>query len=272
MTNTPSTNKIVKSIAKVGYITKGILYCLIGFLAFMAAFNLGGQSSQNNTDKEGVFQLIKHQIGGQILLGGVALGLICYGIWRMIQAFADTEEKGNKAKGILIRAKFFLSALVYSSVAWLAIKILTGNGGSSGDSNKQNLIQSLLSKPFGQWMVGIVAAIIAGIGIYQTYYGLSEKFKNHVDKSVSGNYKNLVLTTGKVGFVARGCVWLLIGILFARAAILSSSSEAGNTAKAFEFLSEVSYGSYLVAIVGLGLIFYGAFNFVRARYENFSVE
>lgn len=273
MANLPSKQDYIKSIAKAGFITKGILYCLIGILAVLAAFSLGGQSSQGNTDKKGVMQMVERQFGGKLLLGAIALGLVCYATWRAIQAFADTEQKGTKLKGLLVRARYLFSGLAYGSVAWLAFKILTNNeGGDSGKSSKQDMIQTLLSKPFGQWMVGIVALVIAGVGIYQAYYGLSEKFKKHVDKQVSAMKRKLVLTTGKVGYLARGIVWLLIGILFARAAIFSSSSEAGDTSKAFKFLNDSAYGSYLVAFVGLGLIFYGIFNLIRARYERFELN
>ncbi len=273
MPGAPSKQDYVKSIAKTGFVTKGVLYCLIGILSIITAFSLGGQSSHQKTDKKGVLQLVEQQFGGKVLLAAIALGLVCYGLWRAIQAFADTEKKGNKAKGLLVRARYLFSGLVYGLVSWLAFKMLVGAGGEgSGDTGKQTMVQTLLSKPLGQWMVGIVALVIAGVGIYQAYYGLSEKFKKHVDKQVSALKRKFVLSTGKVGYVSRGIVWLLIGILFARAAVFSSSKEAGSTSKAFQFLNEFAYGSYLVAAVGLGLIFYGAFNFVRARYEKFDLN
>jgi hypothetical protein len=75
---------------------------------------------------------------------------------------------------------------------------------------------------------------------------------------------------GKIGYVARGIVWLVIGWLFTKAAFHKNSSEAGDTSEAFGFLAEASYGSYLLAGVGLGLICYGIFNFIRVRYETFA--
>lgn len=257
----------VKPIAQAGLMAKGVVYCLLGIFAFMAAFHLGGQSTEK-TDKEHVFSFIQQQTGGQIMLAVVALGLLCYCIWRFIQAFGDSEDKGDDAKGLAARARYFFSGLIYTSLAAYAIKMLVSEKKSSGNS-KQDMVQELLSKPFGEWLLGLVAAIMIAVGIYQTYYGLSEKYRKHVDKAGNSSNKNMLLMAGKIGYVARGIVWMLIGWLFTKAAFYKNSSEAGDTSEAFKFLSEASYGSYLLGAVGIGLICYGIFNFIRVRYESF---
>lgn len=260
-------SSMVKPIAQAGLLAKGIVYCLLGVFAFMAAFNIAGQST-TNTDKEGVFSFIKEQTGGQIMLAVIALGLLCYSLWRGIQTFGDTEEKGNDGKGLAARSRYLFSGLIYTSLAAYAIKMLLTDKKSSGNS-KQDMVQEILNKPFGQWLVGIAAAIMVIVGIYQVYYGLSEKYKKHADKAGKSTNKNLLLAAGKIGYVARGIVWLIIGWLFTKAALHSNSSEAGDTSKAFSFLAEASYGSYLLAAVGFGLTCYGVFNFIRVKYESF---
>ncbi len=265
---TQSVSSYIKPIAQAGLLAKGIVYCLLGVLAFMAAFNLAGQST-NNTDKEGVFSFIQKQAGGQIMVAIIALGLLCYCLWRGIQAFGDTEEKGKDAKGIASRARYLFSGLVYASLAALAIKMLFSSSNRSGKNQKQDMVQEVLKKPLGEWLVGIAAAIIIGVGIYQIYYGLSEKYAKHVDKAGHASNRKMLLLAGKIGYVARGFVWLIIGWLFTKAAFKSNSSEAGDTSKAFRFLAEASYGSYLLAAVGLGLVCYGLFNFIRVKYEKF---
>lgn len=257
-----------KPIAQAGLVAKGIVYCLLGLLAFMAAFNINGQSA-NKADTAGVFDFINKQTGGQVMLGIIALGLLSYSVWRGIQTFGDTEHKGNDTKGLASRARYLVSGLVYGSIAIYAVNILFSNASSSGD-DKQNIAKELLSKPFGQWLVGIAAAILLGVGIYQIYYGLSEKYRKHANRVGRSSNKKLLLMAGKVGYVARGIVWLLIAWLFLKAAIHSNSSEAGDTSKAFSFLNNVSYGSYLLGAVGIGLICYGTFNFIRAKYESFN--
>ena len=257
----------VKPIAQAGLLAKGIVYTLLGILAFMAAFHIAGQSTKN-ADKEGVLSFIQKQTGGQVMLAIIALGLLCYSVWRGIQTFGDTEDKGNDAKGIAVRSRYFFSGLIYASLAVYAIKMLFSHAGGSG-KNKQNIVQELLNKPAGEWIIGILAAIMIAVGIYQIYYSFTEKYKKHIDKAGKNSNKKLLLLAGKFGYLARGIVWLIIGWLFVKAAINSNSSEAGDTSKAFTFLSESSYGSYLLAAIGLGLICYGVFNFIRVKYEKF---
>jgi hypothetical protein len=263
---TQNISRNVKRIAQVGLTAKGIVYCLLGIFAFMAAFRIDGQST-NNTDKQGVFSFIEKQTGGQVMLAIIALGLLCYSIWRAIQTFADTEQKGDNAKGLAARTRYLFSGLIYTSLGVYAIKMLFTGTKSSGDS-KQSMAHELLSKPYGEWLAGIGAAIMIGVGIYQAYYGLSEKYRKHVDKAGNTANKKILLTAGKIGYIARGIVWLIVGWLFTKAALHSNAKEAGDTSKAFSFL-EASYGPYLLAAVAVGLICYGLFNFIRVRYETF---
>ncbi|NEU08306.1 DUF1206 domain-containing protein [Flavihumibacter sp. R14] len=256
-----------KPFAQAGLMAKGTVYCILGILAFMAAFHIDGQSV-NKADKAGVFDFINKQPGGQALLAVVAVGLFSYCLWRGIQAFMDTANKGTDGSGIATRLRYLFSGIVYGSLGVYAVKMLLSKNTMSGDK-QQGIAQELLSRPFGQWLAGIAAAILAGVGIYQLYYGLSEKYKKHVQKAAGSSNRNLLLTAGKVGYIARGTVWLIIAWMFSKAALHSNSAEAGDTSRAFGFLQDVAYGRYVLAAVGLGLICYGTFNFIRARFERF---
>lgn len=259
----------VSSFAKVGLVAKGIVYVLLGIFAFMAAFHLGGQST-NDTNKRGVFDFIQEQTGGQILLALLALGLASYTIWRFFQALKDTEHKGKNTKALAVRGRYLFSGLVYGSLTFLVIRMLFFSSESSDEIGNEGMARELLSQPAGYFLAGIVAMIFIGVGIYQVYYGLSEKYKKHVNKAVSSNGRNYMMAAGKIGYVARGIVWLIIGWLFVKAALEANAAKAGDTEDAFQLLANASYGSYLLGAVGLGLCCYGLFNFVRARYEHFN--
>jgi hypothetical protein len=258
----------IKPIAQAGLIAKGLVYCLIGILAFMAAFHLGGQST-GNTDRQGALNLIEKQTGGKIMLAVIALGFFCFSLWRFVQTFADTENKGTKPKGIAERARFLFSGLMYTALGIGIVKTIFFSKRNSGGDSRQEMARELLSWPFGEWLLGVAAAIMVGIGIYQIYFGLSEKFRKHMTKAGGNTHVDLLVKAGKVGFVALGIVWLIIGWLFAKAAWYSNSTAAGDTSKAFRFLADASYGALLLGAVGLGLVCHGIFNFIRARYERF---
>lgn len=235
----------------------------------MAAFNINGQSTEN-TDKTGVFNFLYKQPGGQALLGLLALGLVCYCIWRLIAAFRKENTEDDKKKEYVKRVRYVFSAIAYGGIAIQVVKkLLNSASGGGGDDSKETLARELLSKPFGQILTGIAALILLGVGIYQIYYGYSEKYKKHVNKAVNEKSRGPMMTAGKIGYIARGVVWMLLAWLFVKAAWNANSNSAGNTAKAFGFLQDTAYGPYLLGAIAIGLFCYGVFSFVRARYENF---
>ena len=255
----------IGKIATAGLVAKGVVYVLLGALAFMAAFELGG-TSNGDSSQMGVLQTLKELPAGTILLALLAAGLFCYSIWRGIQTFYNG---GNDTK-LVKRLRYFFSGLAYLALAYGATKAVFEDGANKSDQNQQ-LAGELMSQPFGQVLVGLAALLFAGIGGYQIYYGLSEKYKKHVQGlSLQTAGANLLLRSGKIGYISRGIVWLTIAYLFARAAFAANASEAGNTGKAFTFIEASPFGSYLLGFLGLGLIAYGIFNFIRARYERFS--
>jgi len=258
----------VSPIARAGLISKGVVYCLLGALAFMSAFEIGGWSDED-ADKKGVFDLIEG-VGGRLLLGILALGLFCYTTWRLIQAFREGRKAkaGTKKGGKVIR--YLFSAIVYLLLALYATKRFFGNGDKGGGDNTQSTVSELMSKPFGDWLVGLLGLALAITGIYQIYYGMSEKYRKHVqDLSLRSTASRNLLRAGKIGYVARGIVWLMLAWLLFKASFQSDSGEAGDTGKAFRFLETAWFGSYLLGALGIGLLCYGVFNFIRARFERF---
>jgi small-conductance mechanosensitive channel len=255
--------QIVTRIAQAGLVAKGFVYILLGLLAFMAAFELGGKGNDSAT-KAGALQLTQELPAGKFLLIAIALGLFCYCAWRIMEAIRE-KGKGAWKKKII----YLLSGLAYLAFAISALRIV---GGDNSNSNQNREIASeLMSKPFGQVLVGLGGLIFAIVGAYQIYYGLSEKYRKHVQQlSLHSTQSRLLQRSGKVGYISRGVVWLVIAFLFFRAAVHARASEAGSTGEAFQFIESSPYGSALLGVLGLGVIAYGIFSFVRARYERFN--
>lgn len=263
----PFSTPMLKTIAKIGFTAKGLVYCLLGILVFMAAFEIGREAGKD-VDKERAFNVIEHLPAGKWLLAIVALGLLCYVLWLLTQAFLLPGKDDSKIKRLSKKIRYLLSGLVYLSLAVFAAKMVFQNQDDSG--SQQQVIENIMQDKNGPLLIGLAAIIIAVVGIYQIYYSFSGGYKKHVSlSSVDAKNRDLLLLSGKIGYAARGVVWLIIAWLFSKAAWSSKASDAGDTAKAFRFLESASYGSYLLGALGLGLLCYGIFNFIRARYETF---
>lgn len=255
----------IKALARFGFAAKGTVYIVLGALAVMAATGVQGGKT---ADKKQVLQTIQDLPFGRFLLGLVAFGLLGYVIWRLVQAFRDTEDKGSDAKGLARRLGYAGSGLLYAGLAFAAGRAAFSGGGASqggGGSTQQSMVAKLLAQPFGQWLVGAVALGVIGAGLYQIYRAYSGKFAKHVNSSsLPADQQKIVFRTGQVGYTARGIVMAIIGYFLLQAALQSNSGKVRGTEGAFDFLA--SMGPVVLAIVALGLMAYGVYMLVQAKY------
>ncbi len=254
--------KWVEKFARAGYFTKGAIYILIGVLSALAAFGAGGQSA----GKAEALKVIEQQPFGQVLLVIIALGFVMYAVWRYVQAFKDTENKGTDTKGMIQRIGYGLSGLLYLAFAFYAFRMVFGNsGGGQSGSGQQQLIGELLSQPFGQILVGLLGLLALAKGINELYKGITKKFMKEI-RGVAGKEREVYEKAGQAGYIARGVVLGIIGFFLGRAAILSSSSEAKGTEGVFDFLGSAG-GPWLMGLIAIGLAAYGVFQIVKAKYK-----
>jgi hypothetical protein len=103
----------IEPLARAGLATRGLVYLIIGGFAVFAAF---GPSRAEGT--EGAFATFLSQPFGQILL--VVVGFVGFAVWRVVQAYIDTDGHGAGAKKLAIRTGMVGSGLVHVGLALLA--------------------------------------------------------------------------------------------------------------------------------------------------------
>jgi hypothetical protein len=255
----------IEKLARFGYISKGIVYSIVGLLAAQVAFGSGGRT----TDTQGALHTIVAQPFGKFLLALVAIGLIGYVILRFVQAIKDPENKGTDAKGIAQRIGYAINGFVYAGLAWTAVQIILGSGNTGGSNSTQDWTAQLLSQPFGQWLVGTIGAFTIGLGFYEFYEAFSAKFRRHLNLTeLDDSERKLVMGISRFGLIARGIVFCIIGWFLIQAATLSDASKAGGLDLALQTLAQQPYGPWLLGIVALGLIAYGIYMVIQARYRH----
>jgi len=263
--------KWIERLARSGYAAKGIVYMLIGILAFQAAFNWGGQV----TGSKGAFRTIASQPFGKVLLFLVAVGLYGYVVWRFTQAFRDPEHNDKGLSAFGRRASYFISGLIYGSLATVAMRIVfsSPSGSSGGDSTTQRTA-SVLSEPFGQWLVALGGVVIVAYGFYCFYKAYSTKFRRQLKLAeMSPKEEKWSTRIGRFGLTAKGVVLVIIGYFFIQAARASAPNQARTTEGALQTIQQQPYGAWLMGIVALGLIAYGIHLEVSRRAElNVAVE
>lgn len=256
-------NPWVERLARFGYAARGVVYALIGLLAIQAAFGGRGAIEQQATP-QGALQRIAEQ--SRLLLVLVAIGLAGYALWRFVQGILDPENKGSDPKGLAKRGSMLASGIVYAGLALLAARMVSGTG--AGSSGTQGTAAGLMDKPFGRWLV-----VLAGIGViasalYQIYDAYTKKFRQRLKlEEMDPNEQRLATRTGQVGLASRGIAFLLSGWFLIQAGLRYDPGQARGLGGALETLASQPYGPWLLGIVALGLIAYGAYSFLQARYR-----
>ncbi|MEG3918397.1 MULTISPECIES: DUF1206 domain-containing protein [unclassified Microcoleus] len=252
-------------LARLGYASKGLVYFIVGFLAAQAAFSMGGRT----TDTSGALSEIVNQPFGKFLLFLVTIGIIGYALWRIVQTILDPEHQGQKmdAKRIAQRIGYALSALGYAGLALTAVKLIMGSGRSNSNTT-EDLTAQILAQPFGQWLVGLAGSIVIGVGFSYFYEAYKAKFRRHFKlDEMSPTEQKWATRLGRFGIAARGIVFVIIGFFLIQAARLSDASQTKGLGEVLAIVAKQPFSPAILALVPLGLIAYGIYSVIEARYR-----
>jgi uncharacterized protein DUF1206 len=252
-------------LARAGLVAKGASFGIVAVLAIKLALGDGGKA----TSREGALHTLAGETFGVAVLSLLVLGFAAYALWRFVEAWAassDDAKKWAKRLGSIGRG------LIYAGLAFSAAKILAGAGGSGSQNEKAHqATATLLSWPAGTWLVGISGAVVIGAGLWNLYRGLAHKFE---DKWRTGEMSPAARRwggrAGAVGHVARAVVFGLIGVFVIRAALEYDPKEAIGLDGALQKLAGAAYGPYLLGATAAGLLAYGLYCLVDARYRDVS--
>ncbi|MDX6694346.1 MAG: hypothetical protein QOF02_1949 [Blastocatellia bacterium] len=260
-----AANPWMQRLARFGYAAKGVVYIVIGALATLAATGYGGET----TDTRGALQTIETQPFGKAVLVVIAVGLVGYALWRLIQALADTEDKGAKLKGIAVRIGYACSGLVYAGMSLTAARTLIEAGEQDSTSEvQQRWTERLMSLPYGSWLVELAGACVVGFGLYQIYKGWRAKFRKRLKLGEMGKAKdNWATWSGRFGYGARGVVFILVGVFLIQAARHYNPAETKGLDEVLSGLARQAYGPWLLGVIAAGLVSYGFYMLVEARYR-----
>ena len=257
----------VERLARAGYTAKAVLYLTIGYLASRAAFGPGGRL----TDTQGALRVVHDVSFGRVLLLLVAIGLLGYGLWRIVEAVLDPERRGTGWKGLAVRAGFLMRGLFHGALGITAIRLALANRAGSGGDQAKGWTAWAFEFPGGELLVGLAAAWIAGYGVYQFYRAWTPKLGKHLHlHALDEPLRTWVVRLSRFGIGARGVVFCLIGFFLARAVLRHDAAEAGGLRESLRTVA--SWGQWPFLVVAFGLMAYGIYELVNARYRSISIE
>jgi hypothetical protein len=257
----------IERMARVGYAAKAVLYGTIGVLAAQVALGEGGET----TDSRGALRTVLDAPFGRALLFLIAAGLVGYALWRVVQAITDPERRGSDAKGIALRSSFAARGLLHLGVAFTALRMAVRNGAESGGSGRQEeLAARTLDAPGGESLLLLVGAGVVAYGLYQLYRAYAAKLSKQLDLGqLSAETGRWAIGLSRFGIAARGIVFCLTGVFLVRAARAHDAQQAGGVGRSLDALAQM--GRWPLALVALGLVAYGAYELLNARYRRIAV-
>jgi hypothetical protein len=238
----------METATRVGFAARGIMYLLIAFLALW---------SGRTEDGLGAMKLLDSGIG-RVVLGPMAIGFVAYGVWRLAEAWIDSEGHGSDAKGLAHRAGGVVSGIIHLGLGFYTAKLALGR--PAGGGGAESGAATTLSLPGGEALLMIAAAALLVTGMANLGKAVKAEFLQHLDGRVAR--ETWVKWVGRGGYAARAVVFAIMGWFCWRAAEAASASQAGGIGEALEWLT--GWPRLLVA-AGLGL--FGIFSLVEARYR-----
>ena len=249
-------------LARFGLAARGVLYIILGVLAVQIAF--GDRSEQAN--QRGALTEVTDQPFGSVLIWLIVVGLFGYSLWRLLTAMLGARSDPSVTDG-KDRVKALAEGIGYGSVAVVALRVALSDGSSSGGGGgAQKNTATMLSWPGGQLLVGAIGLLVIGVGVYFVWEGWRTKFTDELKLyEVGPTARKVVVQLGRVGRIARGIAFALIGGFLVSAAVSYDPDKAKGLDGALKSLVDKPYGVVLLILVGAGLVAYGCYGLAESK-------
>jgi hypothetical protein len=249
-------------LARLGYAARGAVYLLVGGLAVVAAATSGRAMGSKDA-----LRILLTQPLGEIWVAGIAVGLVLFAFWRILQAVLNADHLPGNWMGIFRRLGYGLSAVIYVSLAATAVSVISKSPSGNADAERsaKDWTATVLAVPLGQTLIGGIGAILFGVGIGLVVKGLFGRVDQRL--LLDRPTRRWVTPFGRIGSAARGVVFALAGSFLVISAIDASPEEARGLAGSLRVLQAQPFGWGILAGIALGLVAFGLFQFVVAYYR-----
>jgi hypothetical protein len=262
---TPGSRRVIERAARLGYLAKGVLYCTIGALAVMAAV---GDRDGELTDSKGALSRIVDQPFGTLLVAVVALGLAGYGAWQFLRAAYDPEPRTSQGGNVVRRLAYVVNGLAHAGLAIYAIGLLVGTPPSDGEETRGLVATVLAFEPIGKLLVGAAGVALGIFAAREIFVALSNDVVENLDlRRVHPPARPWIRRFGRFGRAARGVVLSVVAVGLVFAAAHANAYEAKDFGDALATLQTWAFGWVVLALVAIGLVAYGLFEMIEARFR-----
>lgn len=253
----------VSWLERIGFVTRGLIYVVIGLLALELAVGAGGAT----TNPTSAIALIGRQSFGKIFLAVIAVGLAGYALWGLVRAVLDPLGRGTDTKGLIDRAGFLFSGISYAVLLVPTVQTLLNMPSGSTSASSTGMPATLMTGPWSKWLVIAFGAFWLIMGGGQIVVAYTAHFMRDLKKGEMSVQEFKTATwLGKLGYTARGIVFFLAGLIILQNVFAVGTKQAPGFDGALAALAHAPYGGILLGAVAIGLILFGFFSAMCAKW------
>ncbi|SMX63517.1 protein of unknown function (DUF1206) [Brevibacterium aurantiacum] len=264
-------SKWFERVARVGFVANGIVHIILGATAVAVGLGRGGEA-----DQSGAVQQMAAQPFGMVLIVLCLIGCGLMALWCVFNAFfgsaslrgagmnAPQHRQGRRRWVEFI--KTIVSAVAYAAVALTFAQSVIGGGSDSGKTSSQ-ASTTLAKAPGGLYILAAIGVVIVMIGIGFCIAGIRLKWMDELRMPRKAPVSTLLIATGIIGYLGKGATLLAVGALVVVSAMTGDPEEFTGIDGALKAMRDQPFGTVLMLAVGAGLVLYGVFLSLRARYD-----
>lgn len=248
---------------RAGFVSRAVVYVCVGAIALLAA---AGQVPRAAGAVEAL-QAFSAWTAGGLLLWLTGLGLYGFAGWRLLQSVFDADGQGASLAALANRAGQALSGLVHAALGFGVFGLIEAIDESREVSEQASLEQTV--QQVLDWPGGAVAILACGVFIVAVGLGnlVQATGKPHRRLLCTPLVARVGAALGRIGHFGRGVAFLPLGVAMVRAGREASAGPARGLGGALEALRSYPFGEALLALAGVGLIAFGLFALLEARYR-----
>ena len=259
-----NVSKLIELASRLGYAARGLVYLGLGSIVLLAALDLTPRAK----GAKGMLRAWAEWPLGWALIGGIGLGLAGFAVWRILQAVFDADRHGRSPKAWAVRAGQAVSGLVYGGLALSAFELLDqleDVGELDEEQSAHHAARTVLDLPYGDTLLIAAGLVVLAFGVGNVVQGVMQDFSKRLD--CDDKICRRVVPLAKVGYGARGLASLPLGVFLVLAGVQARAGEARSWGGALQAVERQPFGSSTLCLVAAGLIAFGLFGLVEARYR-----
>jgi hypothetical protein len=279
--SSPSARSVTAKVAdshwgdrslRAGLAARGIVFLIFAELvARVALGGLGEPSTSKPAQLTGVPQALAAQPGGRPVLVVLAIGMVLYALFSLVDAIRHHNDEDPAAKRWGDRALSAWGFVMYTGLAIYAFSVaLSGSNSSSSQDNRQKAVWSakVLRWPAGWFWLGLLAAVLLIMAAFLISRAWRRSFRPRLERErMSARTWRLAMVLGIVGYLGRATLFGIVGGCIMSAAVENDPQHGQGVDGSLRILAGDPAGEGLLWALVVMLVVYGLYMFIETRYR-----